>query len=87
MAIEDANGRRVALVKKALVSPLRDRWVIKPADGEELTVQGNIVDHEYAIERDGYKICMIRPGTARPLSRGAGLRSPGCSSAGSPSSA
>ncbi|MFF8277344.1 LURP-one-related/scramblase family protein [Streptomyces lateritius] len=59
MAIEDADGRRVAVVKKALVSPLRDRWVIKPENGEELTVQGNIVDHEYAIERDGYKIAEV----------------------------
>ncbi|MER5711653.1 LURP-one-related family protein [Streptomyces sp. NPDC002122] len=59
MEIEDGDGHRIALVKKALVSPLRDRWVIKPAEGEELTVEGNIVDHEYAIERDGYKIAEV----------------------------
>ncbi|WP_371483051.1 LURP-one-related/scramblase family protein [Kitasatospora sp. NBC_00315] len=59
MAIEDADGHRVALVKKALVSPLRDRWLIKAADGGELTVQGNVLDHEYTIERDGYKVAEV----------------------------
>ncbi|MER8186062.1 LURP-one-related family protein [Kitasatospora sp. NPDC094015] len=58
MAIEDAEGHRVALVKKALVGP-RDRWRIKQEDGQDLTVQGNILDHEYTIERDGYKIAEV----------------------------
>jgi uncharacterized protein YxjI len=47
MEIEDADGHRVALVKKALFSPLRDRWVVKIEDGPELEVQGNVLDHEY----------------------------------------
>ncbi len=59
MAIEDADGHRVALVKKAVVGPLRDRWRIKQEEGGDLTVQGNIVDHEYTIERDGYKIAEV----------------------------
>jgi uncharacterized protein YxjI len=52
MEIEDPGGGRIAMVKKALVAPLRDRWVVKIEDGPDLHVQGNIVDHEYTIERD-----------------------------------
>ena len=36
-----------------MVTPLRERWVVKVEDGRELHVQGNIVDHEYAIEDGG----------------------------------
>jgi len=50
MDIEDADGEPVATVKKAMVTPLRERWVVKVEDGRELHVQGNIVDHEYEIE-------------------------------------
>jgi uncharacterized protein YxjI len=58
MAIE-RGGERVATIKKALVSPLRDRYVIKLDDGGELSAKGNIVDHEYEIERDGQKVAEI----------------------------
>ena len=48
MEIEDADGHRIAMVKKALVSPLRDRWVVVTiGDGPDLEVQGNVLDHEY----------------------------------------
>lgn len=50
MEIEDARGHTVATVKKALISPLRERWVVKVEDGPDLEVKGNIVDHEYRIE-------------------------------------
>jgi len=52
MEIEDRDGNRVAMVKKALISPLRDRWKVQVADGPDLEVKGNIVDHEYTIEDD-----------------------------------
>ena len=49
MEIEDAAGQRVAMVKKALITPVRERWVVNVADGPDLEVQGNILDHEYTI--------------------------------------
>jgi uncharacterized protein YxjI len=58
MTIE-RNGDTVATVKKALVTPLRDRFSIDLKDGGELSAKGNIVDHEYEIERDGHKIAEI----------------------------
>jgi uncharacterized protein YxjI len=59
MSIEDAEGRRIALVKKALIDPLRDRWHIEQEEGGDLTVHGDFLDHEYSIERDGYKVAEV----------------------------
>jgi uncharacterized protein YxjI len=53
------DGDTVATIKKALVSPLRDRFSIDIKDGGDLSAKGNIVDHEYEIERDGEKIAEI----------------------------
>jgi uncharacterized protein YxjI len=55
----ERNGHTVATIKKALVTPLRDRFAIELNDGGELSAKGNIVDHEYEIERDGQKIAEI----------------------------
>ena len=55
----ERDGETVATIKKALITPLRDRFSIDVKDGGELTAKGNIVDHEYAIERDGQKIAEI----------------------------
>lgn len=55
----DRDGETVATVKKALITPLRDRFAIELADGGELTAKGNIVDHEYKIERDGETVAQV----------------------------
>jgi uncharacterized protein YxjI len=55
----ERDGLTVATVKKALVSPLRDRFTVDLETGGELKVKGNIVDHEYEIERDGNKIAEV----------------------------
>ena len=55
----ERGGDTVATVKKALISPLRDRFAIELANGGELGAKGNIVDHEYEIERDGRKVAEI----------------------------
>lgn len=49
MEIERPGGARVATVKKALFTPLRDHLTVHLAAGPDLEVQGNIVDHEYTI--------------------------------------
>ena len=59
MTIEDASGQTLATVKKAMISPLRDRYKVDVPGGEGLDVQGNIVDHEYKISRDGDKIAEV----------------------------
>jgi uncharacterized protein YxjI len=49
MEIEGPGGETIASVRKALITPLRERWTVKVHDGPDLTVQGNILDHEYTI--------------------------------------
>ena len=57
-AITIEVGGREAKVKKALVG-LRDRFNVDIDDGPDLKVHGNIVDHEYEIERDGEEIASV----------------------------
>jgi uncharacterized protein YxjI len=59
MAIQDPEGEQLALVKKALFAPLGDRWDVNVKGGPDLVVQGNIVDHEYAINKGHTKIAEI----------------------------
>ena len=42
MEIEDAHGKQIAMVKKALITPVRERWVVKIKGGPDLEVKGNI---------------------------------------------
>lgn len=53
------DGDTVATIKKALITPLRDRFAIELSGGGELSAKGNVVDHEYEIERDGDKVAEI----------------------------
>lgn len=49
-----------ALVQKAMLTPLRERWVVKADDIGEWRVKGNIVDHEYSIEDgDGRTLAQV----------------------------
>jgi uncharacterized protein YxjI len=51
------NGTE-ATVKKALIG-IRDRYHIEVDGGEDLKAHGDIVDHEYEIERDGDKVAEV----------------------------
>jgi uncharacterized protein YxjI len=59
MEIEDPRGRQLAMVKKALIAPLRDRWAVSVADGPDLEVQGNLLDYEYTIGEGRDKIAEV----------------------------
>ena len=43
----ERGGHTAATIKKALITPLRERFSIELEDGGELSAKGNIVDHEY----------------------------------------
>ena len=45
-------------MKKALVG-FRDRFSIELENGGELKAKGNIVDHEYEVERDGDTVATV----------------------------
>lgn len=57
--VEDNHGDRMALVQKALITPLRDRWTVKIDDGPNLEVQGDILNHEYTIGEGRHKVADI----------------------------
>lgn len=59
MEVEGPDGEDLATVKKALISPLRERWIVKIEGGPDLKVHGNILDHEYTIGEDREKIAEV----------------------------
>ena len=59
MEIEGPNGENLATVKKALITPLRERFSVSISGGSDLDVQGNFVDHEYNIESGRTKVAEI----------------------------
>ena len=59
MAIENGKGRKIAEVKRALITPLRERWVVKIGDGPNLEVQGDLLAHEYRIGEGKHKVAKV----------------------------
>jgi uncharacterized protein YxjI len=59
MEVEGAGGGQVAMVKKALITPVRDRWTVKIKGGPDLEVKGNILDHEYSIGEGRDKVAEV----------------------------
>jgi len=55
----ERDGRTVATIKKALISPLRERYSIEVEGGPDLEAKGNIVDHEFTFQRDGDKVAEV----------------------------
>jgi uncharacterized protein YxjI len=55
----ERDGQRVATVKKALITPLRERFSIEVEGGPDMEAKGNVTDHEYKIERDGDKVAEV----------------------------
>ena len=56
MDIEDANGQNIATIKKAMITPLRERFTLNIQGGPDIEIQGNILDHEYTFEQGGRKV-------------------------------
>ncbi|MGA8044748.1 MAG: LURP-one-related family protein [Dermatophilaceae bacterium] len=56
MTIERGSTR--ATVHKRLIG-IRDHYIVDVDGGEDLKAHGNIVDHEYEIERDGQKVAEV----------------------------
>jgi uncharacterized protein YxjI len=49
MEVEGPGGQRMAMVHKAMITPLRERYSVKVDGGPDLEIQGNLLDHEYRI--------------------------------------
>ena len=55
----ERGGEPVATIKKALITPFRERFSIAVEAGEDMEAKGNIVDHEYKIERGGDRVAEV----------------------------
>ena len=53
------GGETIATVRKALISPFRDRFGVEVAGGEDLQVKGDILDHAYEIRRGGRTVAEV----------------------------
>ena len=53
MEIEDADGNRIAMVKKAVISPATRALGGPPPPPPPPRIQGTVLDHEYEIQQDG----------------------------------
>ena len=53
------NDDVIATITKALFAPFGDKFKVEVAGGEDLRVNGSILDHEYTIERDGKAVGQV----------------------------
>jgi len=59
MTLYNADGSEAATIKKALITPLRDRYAVNLPGQPDLETQGNILHHEYTIEQGGRPVATI----------------------------
>jgi uncharacterized protein YxjI len=53
------GGEEAAEVRKKLFTPFRDSYTIDIPGPHDLEMKGDLLDHEYAIERDGREIASV----------------------------
>jgi len=53
------DGKDVAEVRKHLFTAFRDRFTIDVAGGGEMEISGDLLDHEFTIQRDGQTVAAI----------------------------
>jgi uncharacterized protein YxjI len=59
MTIEDGDGKSMATIRKALISPLVDRFSVNVRNGPNLAIIGNLLDYEYDIKDGRNKLAEI----------------------------
>jgi len=53
------GGDTIATIRKAWISPFRDKFTVDVEGGGDLVAQGNILDHEYEIRRGSQTVAHI----------------------------
>jgi uncharacterized protein YxjI len=59
MDIAGPKGEKLALVKKDLFTPLKEHFVVNLENGPDLEIHGNILDHEYTIDKNGKNVALV----------------------------
>ncbi|WP_127508269.1 LURP-one-related/scramblase family protein [Actinoplanes solisilvae] len=53
------GGEKAAEVRKKLFTPFRERFTIDVPGPDDLEMKGDLLDHEYVIERDGVEVASV----------------------------
>jgi uncharacterized protein YxjI len=53
------DGQQVAEVRKHLFTPFREQFTIAVPDGRDMELAGDLLSHEFTIERDGQTIATM----------------------------
>lgn len=59
LEVVDPNGEKVACVRKSMITPLRDLFTVRIGNTPELSVQGNILDHEFRIVDERRTVAVV----------------------------
>jgi uncharacterized protein YxjI len=53
------GGEKAAEVRKKLFTPFRETFTIDVPGPDDLTMKGDLLDHEYVVERDGRDVAAV----------------------------
>jgi uncharacterized protein YxjI len=53
------GGEKAAEVRKALFTPFREKFTIDVPGPDDLTMQGSLFEHEFAVERGGRQVASV----------------------------
>jgi uncharacterized protein YxjI len=53
------GGEKAAEVRKNLFTPFRDKYTIDIPGPHDLQMRGDLLDHEYTVERDGRRVATV----------------------------
>jgi len=53
------GGEKAAEVKKKLFTPFRDKFTIDVPGPDDLEMKGDLLDHEYVVERSGREVAAV----------------------------
>jgi uncharacterized protein YxjI len=67
MAIEDADGHKIAEIKKRAVGIVRDNFVVKVKGDDNWQVHGSILEHNFTIKDNGREIVKVHKKWVAPI--------------------
>uniref|UniRef100_A0A7S4EMU6 Tubby C-terminal domain-containing protein n=1 Tax=Pseudo-nitzschia australis TaxID=44445 RepID=A0A7S4EMU6_9STRA len=67
MAIEDADGQKIAEIKKKVIGIVRDNFVVKVKDDTNWHIHGSILEHNFTIKEGGEEIVKVHKNWIAPI--------------------
>lgn len=52
-------GKTLATIRRALIAPFRDEWMIDVEGGKDMVAKGDLLDHEYELLRADEKVATV----------------------------